>query len=580
MVLLTLFAFVAGAGTALSPCSLPVLPALLSASATGGRRRPIGIVLGLAVTFCLTIVGLATVVDGVGLGTSLTRSLAVAALGVFGLALVVPALGRRLEAPLMRLSRLGPKDGGDGFVSGLAVGGALGFVHAPCAGPVLAAVIAVSATTGATVALGIAFSAGTAVTLLIIALTGRRLIGRFTGVRGGQRLQRGLGGVLVLTAVLMAFSLDVRFQQAIATHLPGFVANPTRPLETSAAVERRLADLRGAPRFAPAQPVTDAPARVTAPPEEDPPPPADGAALPVLGTAPEFTGTQRWFNSRPLTLAGQVARGHVTLVDFWTYTCINCLRTLPYLEAWDKRYRAKGLDIVGVHTPEFSFEKSASNVKSAVARLGVRYPVVQDNDMATWNAWGNQYWPASYLVDAKGKVRYVHFGEGDDDKTEAAIRSVLAERGATGLASGTAEPAGAIVPSQKATPETYLGTERTQGFVVPPRTGLSDYRRPTGQLERNAFALGGRWRVSRQAATAARDASIDVQFTARDVYLVLSPPPKGTGSVRVFVDGKLTRTVTVRAQRLEQLVHLPRAGSHRLTLRLTPGVAAYAFTFG
>ena len=379
----------------------------------------------------------------------------------------------------------------------------------------------------------------------------------------------------MLTATAMAFSVDVRFQQAIAAHLPGFVADPTRPLEASAAVEKRLAALQGAPRFTPADGDARPEAgRAVAGTH------AAGRPLPVLGTAPEFAGTQQWFNAKPLTLAGQRARGRVTLVDFWTYTCINCLRTLPYLKAWDRRYRAKGLDIVGVHTPEFSFEKDAGNVRSAVRRLGVRYPVAQDNEMTTWNAWGNQYWPASYLVDARGRVRYVHFGEGDDAQTEAAIRSVLSERGSTGLARGTVRPAGAVTPSAHTTPETYLGTERTQGFVRPPRPGTASYRVPAGALKPNAFALGGRWQIGPQAARAVRDASVDVQFTARDVYLVLSPSARGRSLVRVILDGASRPAIDVTSQRLEHLVHLPRAGTHRLTLRFTPGVTAYAFTFG
>ena len=570
MTLLTLFAFVAGAGTALSPCSLPVLPALLSASATGGRRRPFGIVLGMAVTFSLTIIGLAQIVDGVGLGTSLTRDIAIVALLLFGLALVIPAIGARLEAPLSRLSRLGPKRAGDGFASGIAVGAALGFVHAPCAGPVLAAVVAVSAASGSTIALGIAFSAGTAATLLLIALTGRRLVGRFTGAHGGLRLQRALGAVMVLTAVAMVFSVDVRFQQTLATSLPAFVINPTSALERSGAVEARLAGLRGAPKFAPVGPDGAKPARA-----------GTAAKLPVLGEAPEFTGITRWLNSKPISVADQVAARQVTLIDFWTYTCINCLRTVPYLRAWNDRYAQKGLTIVGVHAPEFSFEKKTSNVQAAIRRLRLQYPVAQDNEMATWGAWGNQYWPAKYLIDARGRVRYAHFGEGDYAETEQAIRSLLAEAGRTGLATDEAKPAGVVVASETTSPETYLGVERAVGFTMPLTEGTADYPRPKGALGLNAFALSGRWKVGPQASTAVRDARIDAQVSAKAVYLVLAPPTsKRPGRVRVLLDGRPTRTVEVRSQTIHTLVELPEAGEHRLTLELSPGTSAYAFTFG
>ncbi len=310
--------------------------------------------------------------------------------------------------------------------------------------------------------------------------------------------------------------------------------------------------------------------------------PAPGTpALPVLGPAPDFTGITRWLNGAPVSIPKQVATGKVTLVDFWTYTCINCLRTLPYLKAWDTRYADKGLTIVGVQAPEFSFEKKTSNVQAAIERLGLRYPVAQDNDLATWNAWGNQYWPAKYLIDAKGQVRYAHAGEGDYGETEKAIRALLAEAGSTGLATDEAEPTDALVPSQVATPETYLGAQRAMGWLRPPSIGTRTYPAPPRTLPPNAFAFSGRWTVSDQAATAGSGARIDAEVTAKDVYLVLSPPAGGkTGTVRVRIDGKPTETVRVTSQKLYTLAALGRNGRHRLTLDVSPGTAGYAFTFG
>ncbi|MGZ8647691.1 MAG: cytochrome c biogenesis protein DipZ, partial [Solirubrobacteraceae bacterium] len=441
MALLVLFAFVAGAGTALSPCVLPVLPAVLSAGATGGRRRPLGVVLGLAATFSVTIVGFGALVDGVGLGDSALRTLAAVVLLGFGLTLVVPRLGALLEAPLSRLPRLSARGRGDGLRSGLVLGAALGFAYAPCAGPILAAVITVGAAAERTVPIALAYSAGSACVLLALALGGRGVAGRVRRAGRGPVVQRALGFVMVLTAVAVAADLDVRFQTALASGFPSAVVNPTGALERSAAVERRLADLRGPPRFETA---------------------ADSARLPVLGRAPDFTGTQRWFNTRggrPLSLAR--LRGKVVLVDFWTYTCINCLRTLPYLEAWDARYRADGLVIVGVHSPEFPFEQDAGNVAAAIKREGIKYPVAQDNALKTWNAWGNQYWPAHYLIDAKGEVRDAHFGEGAYDKTEMAIRALLVEAGHPNPGA-MAAPRGAVHPTRQSTPETYLGLARAE----------------------------------------------------------------------------------------------------------------------
>ena len=494
--------------------------------------------LGLAATFTVTIVGLATVVDGVGLGDAFTRDLAIVALLVFGLAVAVPKLGDRLEAPLSRLARFGPRSQGRGFWSGIAVGAALGFVYAPCAGPVLAAVVSVGAASGRTVAVGLGYALGSSAVLLVLALTGRR----FTRRLRGPTLNRVLGGTLVLTALAMAFQLDIRFQTAIADHLPAALVNPTRSLETSDAVDERLAQLRPPSRY------------------------ANASGLDDYGLAPDFTGNDRWFNSRPLTLEG--LRGRVVLVDFWTYTCINCIRTLPHLVAWDKAYRDAGLTIVGVHAPEFAFEKRASNVERALRQNGIRYPVAQDNEMATWDAWGNRYWPAKYLIDQRGHVRYVHFGEGDYAETEQAIRSLLAEPGAK------SKPGRTLTAGAEATPETYLGDARAEGFTSPPRPGTHTYT--PSAVGRNEFSLGGTWTVDDESATARRDATLRARVLGKDVYLVLSGP----GTVRVRVDGRAEKTVRVTTQSLYTLLSRPRAGVHDLELRFSEGVSGYAFTFG
>ena len=579
MLLLALFALIAGAATAVSPCVLPVLPALLAAGAAGGRRRPLGIVIGLAATFTVTIVGLAEVLHHVGVGNDVTRDIAIAVLAAAGLALLVPRLADRFEAPLSRLARFGPKSTGDGFWSGRGVGAALGFVYAPCAGPILAAVISVSAASGRTLVVGAAYAIGSAATLLVLALGGRRLLAPLRRGGRGAALQQGIGAVMVLTAVAMAFQLDVRFEERIAAHLPSWVVNPAHGLETSHAVQSRLADLRGKPRF-------EEEARAATKPR--PRPHSNPAAyLKDYGTAPDFTGTQRWFNTpggRPLTL--KALRGRVVLIDFWTYTCINCIRTLPYLKAWDARYRSRGLTIVGVHSPEFSFEKDAGNVARAVRSDGLRYPVVQDNDLATWDAWGNQAWPAEYLIDARGHVRHVHLGEGEYDKTEAAIRALLAEAGRRHLGA-MSRPRDVTTPSSQTTPETYVGSERTEGFLPKTTPGRRTYTAtPASRLPLSRFTLGGTWDVGPQAATALRGATLSARVQAKDVYIVLGPPqppehPKGSvGRVLVAVDGRPSRALAVRTQRLYTLAAFARNGRHVVTLQLSPGVSAYSFTFG
>jgi len=251
MLLLMLFALIAGAGTAVTPCVLPVLPALLSASALGGRRRPLGIVVGLASTFTIAIVALAQLVKGVGLAGGAARTAAIVVLVGFGVILLVPELAARVQAPLSRLARFGPRTRGDGFWSGVGVGGALGFVCAPCAGPILAAVTSVSASGGASariVAVAISYAVGLSAVLLLYAVGGRAVIERVRRRARGHVVERSLGAVLLLTAVLMAANLDVRFEEALAKNqsLPGFLVDPTRALENSSAVQNRLASLRPA----------------------------------------------------------------------------------------------------------------------------------------------------------------------------------------------------------------------------------------------------------------------------------------------------------------------------------------------
>jgi cytochrome c biogenesis protein CcdA/thiol-disulfide isomerase/thioredoxin len=599
MIVLLAFAILAGAGTALSPCVLPVLPALLSAGGVGGRRRPLGIVLGLSVTFTVTIVGVAKVVDGVGLGSDPLRDVAIVVLLGFGAVLLVPRLADRIEAPLSRLARFGvggARTGGEGFSSGLIVGAALGFVYTPCASPILAAVISVSAASGRTIAVAVAYAAGSAVVLLALTLGGRRVFERVRRAGRGPALQRALGAVMILTAVAIIANLDVNFDQFVAENIPN--VNLTASLECSSAVTGRLHELTGhEARFKPANGSSacegsSAPALRTASADASQGVLLqDAAHLPDLGPAPDFTETQRWFNTpggMPLSLPG--LRGKVVLVDFWTYTCINCIRTLPYLKAWDAAYRRDGLVIVGVETPEFPFERDAGNVENAIRQFGLRYPVVQDNKMGTWNAYANEYWPADYLIDGNGNVRYATAGEGDYGTTETAIRALLAEAGHD--VGGRGHPTGVVVPSQQATPETYLGTDRAQGWVDGPKPGSHEYGHNVARsLALNDFLFTGRWNIAGQPAVAEADAGIEVEFQAKHVYLVLSSPGERPLPVQVLLDGHpITAAeagadvhggvVTVRQQRLYTLVSLPREEQRRLSLRFAPGVTGYAFTFG
>lgn len=564
--LLLAFALLAGAGTALSPCVLPVLPAVLSASAAGGARRPLGVALGLAATFALTVAGVSELVVGTGAGQSVLRDAAVAVVALAGLALLVPQVGERLERALAPVSRLGPRSAGHGFWSGLGVGAALGLLYLPCAGPILAAVISVGAASAATVPIALAYATGSALVLLALGTGGRRVLARLRGP--GPR--RALGAVLVATAVVLATSADQRFEATLATHLPSALVDPTGGLERSHAVQERLAAIGHAPRFKPMA--------------------ARGQHLPDLGPAPDFTGTERWFNTpggRPLSLAG--LRGHVVLVDFWTYTCINCLRTLPYLKAWYARYHSQGFVVVGVHTPEFGFEHDAGNVRDAVARFGIRYPVAQDNAYKTWNAWGNNAWPAEYLIDARGHVREAREGEGGYADTERSIRTLLAAAGDRRVGS-RARVGRVVTAGQLESPETYLGTDRASGWLIPPVPGLHTYPGST-DVGVNQFAYGGTWRIGGQPALAVSDAEIDAHVVGRAVYIVLGSAGGRPRTVSVLLNGRPIPArqagadvhggrIVVRRQRLYQVAAFGSAGDHMLTLRFAPGVTGYSFTFG
>ncbi len=583
MALLILFGFVAGAATALSPCVLPVLPIALSAGATGGRRRPLGIVAGLAISFTFATVALVYVISALGLPNDFLRKLGIVVLLGFGITLMIPALAARLEAWMSRFaSRAGvAKSNGDGFWSGVVVGASLGLVYAPCAGPILAGVITVSASqsfsTGR-LAVALSYGIGSAVVLYFLMLGGRRVIRPLA--QRGVGLQIAMGGVMVLVALAMLGNYDIRFQNHIAGSLPSFLVNPSKGLEDTASARSALADIRGGGHGVGSE-------ATGAAPESD----ARGRLdLPVLGVAPEFVDNQRWFNTpgdRPLTLSG--LRGRVVLVDFWTYSCINCIRTFPYLKAWDAKYRKDGLTIVGVHTPEFPFEREASNVEAAISENGIRYPVAQDNEQATWNAYGNQYWPAEYFIDAQGRVRFVHFGEGEYGEKEKVIRDLLAEAGRT--VKGGATRVRAVAPSRTVTtPETYFGAARAERFtnsMLSP--GSHDFTAPAS-LPADEFAYHGRWSITLDSATAGAGASLDLNFGARRVYLVLGSPGHHR-RVKVLLDGRPISgsdagsdvhggALTVTGQRLYNLVDLPRVGHHVLSLEPEAGVEGYAFTFG
>ena len=530
MIVLIGIGLVAGVVTAVSPCVLPVLPIVLAGGASGGRRRPWAIVAGLVATFTVSVLAAASLLRALGLPEDLLRNVSIGLLLVLAATLAVPRLGELLERPFLRLTRRRGGDLGGGFL----LGASLGFVFVPCAGPVLATVTAVAASHrigASTVAVTLAYAVGAAVPLLAIALGAHRTLRALA-----PRLRPLLGLLIALTAVLILVHVPEKLQTALGD----YTSVLQRHTESTAYARRRLDRLQRRMH------------------------------LHDLGRAQDFRGISSWINSRPLSL--RELRGKVVLVDFWTYSCINCLRTLPHLEAWDRAYREDGLVIVGVHTPEFAFEHVLSNVRAAVKRLDIRYPVALDNDYATWNAYANEYWPAEYLIDRDGRLRHTHFGEGEYDQTEATIRSLLGEHGAT--AANVADE----TPQESMTPETYLGTGH----------GLVDYAGTNGPVDApaeftlpralpaNGFAYGGVWTVRKEYALAGFGARLQLNFEARSVYVVLA----GRGRVDVLVDGRPRGTISVDGARLYTAVSLVRPRRALLELRFAPAIRAYSFTFG
>jgi cytochrome c biogenesis protein CcdA/thiol-disulfide isomerase/thioredoxin len=533
--------FLAGIVTAISPCVLPVLPILLAGGAAG--RKPLRIIGGLVLSFSVFTLFASWLLDALGLPQDLLRNLAIALLFVMAAVLLIPRLALWVERSLSLFSRLRPANAGGGFFLGVT----LGLVFVPCAGPFLAAVTTAAAREDfgvRTIAATVAYSIGAAIPMLLIVRGGREAAAR---IKEHAATLRTVSGVVVAAVALgLVFHVD----DHLANWTPGYTTFLQKKIENNASAARELAKVRGG--RAPLAAVQSA-----------------TGGLPDYGVAPPLKPDGAWINTQPLTLAQ--LRGKVVLVDFWTYSCINCLRTLPHLKSWYATYRKDGFVIVGVHTPEFAFEHVTSNVRDAVKRLGITYPVVQDNGFKTWDAYANQYWPAEYLIDKTGHIRHTNFGEGEYGKTESLIRQLLGAKGAKARQVADATPTGLL------TPETYLGYARLANYVgtaVSPDSE-ANYKLPVS-VPQNTFAYGGEWRIGGQEVIAGKGAKLRLHFHAKNVYVVLG----GHGTVRALIDGKPARTLHVNAQRLYTVRASPNTADATLELQFSPGIQGYSFTFG
>ncbi|HEX4833169.1 MAG TPA: cytochrome c biogenesis protein DipZ [Trebonia sp.] len=571
---LVLIGLVGGIITGLSPCVLPVLPVVLLGGGSAGedavaaRRRPYLVVAGLCLAFAVFTLFGSLILMNLHLPGDAIRWAGLALLVLVGVGLLVPALGHLIERPFYRFPQSDLARRSNGFVLGIA----LGAVFVPCAGPVLAAITVAGATRHIglrTAGLTLGFAVGTAIPLLVFALAGRGMSQKLSWFRRHQQGFRAVSGVVMIgLAVALTFNLSDIVQRDI----PNYTQSVANSVENGASAANRggtSASGSGSAGGAGAASLQDCQEAAE----------YGGSGLEDCGSAPAFSQVTKWLNTpggAPLSIAG--LKGKVVLVDFWAYSCINCQRELPHVEAWAKDYAADGLEVIGVHTPEYAFEQVPSNVAAGVQRLGLTFPVALDNAYGTWNAYDNQSWPATYLIDSTGQIRHVSLGEGDYPTEEAYIRQLL-----TAARPGATLPKATSVPDttptdQEQTPETYLGAERQQGFASPaPYTAGTHQFTSPGTVPPNEFALAGTWTIAQQSITAGAGASISLAFHASRVYLDIG----GAGTLTLSGGGSASRVIHVAgAPDIYTVAAEPSAQEGTVTIKASPGLEAYSFTFG
>jgi cytochrome c biogenesis protein CcdA/thiol-disulfide isomerase/thioredoxin len=596
---LAVLAYLGGVLTIISPCILPVLPFVFARADRPFLRNGLPMLVGMALTFAV-VATLAAVAGGwVVEANQYGRMAALVLMAAFGLTLVFPELADRAMRPLVgvgvKLSASAEREAGEhdaAIVPSLLLGVATGFLWAPCAGPVLGLILTGAALNGAsagTSLLLLAYAAGAATSLALVLLVGGRLFAAMKRSLGAAEwVKRGLGVAVLIAVAAVALGFDT-----------GLLTNIS--LSNTAALEQRLVD-----RFRPPSKAASRSTQSSVVMSGNPAttmsansPNAHGPNLAVEGGFPPLSGAVAWLNSPPLAAEG--LRGKVVLIDFWTYSCINCLRSIPYIKAWAEKYKDHGLVVIGVHTPEFAFERKVSNVRAAVSDLKISYPVAVDSDYAIWRAFDNEYWPAHYFIDAQGHIRYHHFGEGDYNESERVIQQLLAEAGGKGYSPSlvTVKASGAEAPPsliETESPETYIGYGRAENFVSPGGAVKDQshlYAAETPKLDQ--WSLAGDWTIGPESATLNKEGGrIAYRFRARDLHLVLGPAADGKQiRYRVTIDGMAPGADhgadvdadgrgVVNEHRLYQLIRQSGGVSdHTFEIEfLDPGVQAYAFTFG
>lgn len=580
-----ILAYLGGLLTIASPCILPVLPFVFARSDQPFRRTGLPLLLGMALTFTL-FATLAAVGGGwVVAANQYGRIAALVLMAVFGITLLFPQMAERLMHPLVSagntLSERIAAGRSSGPGSSMLLGAATGLLWAPCAGPILGLVLTGAALQGANVGstlLLLAYAAGAITSLALALLIGGKVFSAMKRSLGiGEWIRRGLGAAMLLGVAAISLGLDTGILARLSTVSTGGIEQ---------ALVQKLTPSKDNINVTPSP-------YLAASTTKEVPPLIDGGPMPSLD------GAVQWLNSPPLT--AESLRGKVVLVDFWTYSCINCLRTLPYVKAWAEKYRDQGLMVIGVHAPEFAFERDISNVTKEAKKLGVTYPIAIDNNFTLWRAFNNNYWPAHYFIDANGHIRYTHFGEGQYAESERVIQELLRQAGSHGISSGIAQVNGQGVEQQASgqddiSPETYLGYQRAENFASGEiQQDQSSAYQPPAALPLNTWGLEGNWNIGGEHITLAGNTGrIVYQFHARDLHLVLGPSANGRPvHFTVSLDGQKPGILhgsdvssdgrgTVTDQRLYQLIRQSSVtGEHTFSIEFdNPGVTAYAFTFG
>jgi cytochrome c biogenesis protein CcdA/thiol-disulfide isomerase/thioredoxin len=579
--MLYLVAFTGGVLTIVSPCILPVLPFVFARAGQSFRRSGVPMLLGMALTFALVSSLAAVAGEWIVRANQLGRTLALIAFAVFGVTLLLPSLADRLARPFVKFGGAVQRQGEARATTGgsILLGMAAGLLWTPCAGPILGlilAAVAVAGTNASSALMLVAFAGGAACALAVALLIGGRALRWMKQSLGAEAwIRRGLGMAVIAGVISIALGWDTSILARVSLTTVGTATN----------LEQRLVDQVRSATHAPAM----APAMMMQ---------GGAAAAETVNVMPSLDGAVQWFNSPPLTREG--LRGKVVLIDFWTYSCINCLRAVPYVDAWARKYKDSGLVVIGVHTPEFAFERDAGRVEKASRDLKLSYPIAVDSNRKIWTAFNNQYWPAHYLIDRDGTIQYHHFGEGNYDETERIIRSLLDDEsssrtGAVSVAAQGVQAAPDLGAIQS--PETYVGYDRQEHFASPQpvaKDRAAQYSAP-GKLQLNQWGLVGTWRVGEENALLTEPSGkIVFRFHARDLHLVLGPRADGQPvRFRVTLDGAppaAQHGVDVDAQgnglvkehRLFQLIRQKGTVEDR-TLQiefLDGGVEAFAFTFG